>query len=242
MTFKQVLILGDYDVSSEAQTALQESIAAAAEARGFVVNTRRLDVDELAVRPGAVAEADGVVLAPRPARAVKSTPAPILAALKLAREAKKPLLAVGDAHELVLIEVARHVLGMAGAGSTFYDEEPTDPVIKELPRPLTADDDRRTLLDVEIKDDPVLRPFLRPGRREEVVRLTHGVNPDYAYALEEGGLRPAGKDVISGRPCLWVLDQAPFYVAASFLPQLAAPVDSPHPLVVGFVAHVVGGR
>lgn len=243
MTFSQVLILGEYDAGLDAHVLLQETVAAAAERLGSVVNTRWLGSDDLALRPGVAAEADGVILAPRSSRPNRSLPVPILGALRIVRERKVPFLATGDSHDLVLIEVARHVLGMERACSTYFDEDCAEPVVKELAqstRPIT--DRRPRLMDVDVADDPVLRDHLPPGRREEAVRLTHGLNPDYAYALEEAGLRIVAVDAVTGRPCLWRLEQSPWHVTAAFLPQLPAPPEDPHPLIDGFVAHVVGSR
>jgi CTP synthase (UTP-ammonia lyase) len=243
MGFKQILILGDFDASSEAHGALQDRLAEAAERAGAVVNTRWLDADDLAVRPGAPAEAHGVVLAPRSTRAFRDLPVPYLGALRLVRERKIPFLATGDAHDLVLVEIARNVLGMERANSTYFDEEAADPVVKELPTPLRPLTNRRPrLMDVEVRDDPTLAPFLPAGRREEAARLTHGLNPDYGYAIEEAGLRVSGVDAVTGRPCLWCLDGAPWHVTAAFLPQLGGDGGAPHPLLEGFAAHVVVGR
>ena len=243
MTFKQVLILGEYDAGLDVHVALQETVAAAAERRGAVVNTRWLGSDDLALRPGAAAEADGVILAPRSSRPNRSLPVPILAALRIVRDRKIPFLATGDSHDLVLIEVARNVLGMERAGSTYFDEDCAEPVVKELTQPGRPITNRRPkLMDVDVKDDATLREFLPSGRREEAARLTHVLNPDYAYALEEAGLRIAGVDAVTGRPCLWCLDQSPWHVTASFLPQSTGGPEDPHPLIDGFVARVVRTR
>ncbi|HYC76898.1 MAG TPA: hypothetical protein VEI02_04635 [Planctomycetota bacterium] len=238
MAYKQVLILGEHDPGHDAHVAIADALRDASDRAGAVVNTRWLGGDDLAERPGLVAEADGVVLAPRGPRAHRVFPAPVVAALRTVRERRIPFLGLGDAHELVLIELARNVLGMAGAGSTYYDDDLKDPVVKELPEPRSGR--RPRLLDVAIRDDAVLGPYLPRGRREEPARLTHGVNADYAVALEEAGLRVAGTDVLTQRPCLWALEGAPWHVTAAFLPQLGGRPGAPHPLFAGFVAHVVG--
>jgi CTP synthase len=240
MPFKQVLILGDFDAGLDAHAALRDAVAEASERAGQVVNTRWLAADDLALRPGAAADAHGIMVAPRHPGGHREFPEPVVSALKIARERKTPLLATGDGHELVLIEVARHVLGMEGAGSTFYDEEAKDPIIKELSQPLRPMTNRRPrLMDVDVRHDATIAPYLPAGRREEAARLTHGLNPDYGYALEEAGLRVAAVDAVGGRPCLWALDGSPWHVAASFLPQLGGRPDHPHGLIEGFIAHVV---
>jgi CTP synthase len=165
-----------------------------------------------------------------------------LGALRIARERKVPFLAVGDAHELVLIEVARNVLGMEKATGAAFEDDAAEAISKELPRPYRPLTNRKpTLIDVAVRQDPTLSAFLPPGRREEAARLNYGLNPDYAFALEEAGLRVAGVDAVDGRPCLWRLEGSPWHVTAAFLPQLSGGREA-HPLIRGFVSHVAGRR
>jgi CTP synthase len=232
MPHATILIIGDREADFPAHDRLLDAVEHATADAGVVVNTRWVGNDELAMRPHLAAEAAGVILAPRGARTLRVFPEATVQALRLVRERGVPFLATGDAHDLVLVEIARNVAGIKDAASTFYDEEAGDPVVKELPR-------RRTgTLDLLVRPDPVLMPFLPPSRREEAIDAGHGINPDYAFALEEAGLRPAGLDAVSGWPHLFVYQPNRWHVTAAFLPQTSSVEARPHPLFAGFVRHV----
>lgn len=239
MAHKTILILGDLDAGLPAHEQLLDSIEHASSAAGVVVNTRWVDNDDLATRPHLAAEAAGVLLAPRAPQAYRVFPEPMVQALRIVRERNVPFLALGDAHDLVLVEVARNVMGMKEAGSRFFDEDAVDPVVTEVPkrRGITT---RPTTLDLLVRPDPVLSPFLAASRREEYLDLSHAVNLDYASALEEAGLRPAGIDAVTNRPHLYVYEPNRWHVTASFLPQMSSAPGRPHPLFAGLVAHVAG--
>ena len=96
------------------------------------------------------------------------------------------------------------------------------------------------MLDLVVRPDPVLAPFLAPARREEPIDLSYAINLDYASALEEAGLRPAGVDAVTNRPYLFVYEPNRWHVTAAFLPQMASSPGNPHPLFLGLVAHAAG--
>src|SRR5262245_62080050 len=134
MAHKTILIIGDHEAGFRAHDRLLDAIEHASVDMEMVVNTRWVGNDDLAHRPHLVADAKGVILAPRSTRTYRVFPEPIVQALRLVRERNVPFLATGDSHDLVLIEIARNVMGMKEAGSRFYDEDAADPVVKELPR------------------------------------------------------------------------------------------------------------
>ena len=239
MTHKTILIIGDYQAGFGAHDRLHDAIEHASVAAEVVVNTRWVGNDDLASRPHLVTDAAGVVLAPRATHTYRVLPEPTLQALRLVRERDVPFLATGDAHDLVLVEVARNVMGMKDAGSRFYDEDAADPVVKELPKK-RGGTRRSATLDLLVRKDPVLGPYLPPSRREEVLDLLQGINLDYASALEEAGLRPAGFDAVTNRPFLFVYEPNRWHVTAAFLPQWASRPGRPHPLFAGLVAHASG--
>jgi CTP synthase len=240
MTLKTILIIGDHAAGFRPHDRLLDAIEHASTEAGVVVNTRWVGNDDLAHRPHLVTDAAGVILAPRAPSTYRVVPEPTIQALRIVRERNIPFLATGDAHDLVLVEVARNVMGMKEAGSRFYDEDAADPVVKELPRRRTVTKRSGGLLDLLVRQDPVLAAWMPAARREEPVDLAHAINLDYASALEEAGLRPAGFDAVTNRPYLFVYEPSRWHVTAAFLPQLASAPGRPHPLFSGFVAHASG--
>jgi CTP synthase (UTP-ammonia lyase) len=74
--------------------------------------------------------------------------------------------------------------------------------------------------------------------RAEVVEdylCNYGVNPEYAAALEAGGLRVTGRSA-DGEVRIVELPDHPFFLATLFIPQVRSTPEAPHPLVTGFVA------
>lgn len=238
-----ILILGDHDSENEVHAATREAVlhAAAGSARDAVVNTRWLGVDDLQLYPGIVAEAAGVVLAPPGPRSPRILPVPKIRSLSLIRERDLPLLATGESHGLVLVELAREVLGLRNAGSTRFEEDLEHPVVSAVstrhegpvrPHPI----------EIEVLPDPLVAPLYGgPGRYPEVTDLAYGLNPDYAGALASAGLRTAGVDPHGGRPYLQVLDGRRFHVTAAYLPQLRSRFGAPHPLFSGLMAAALSG-
>jgi CTP synthase len=237
---KTILIIGDHEAGFGPHDRLLDAIEHASAETDVVVNTRWVGNDDLLARPHLVSDAAAVVLAPRATHTYRVVPEPTLQALKLVRDRNVPFLATGDAHDLVLVEVARNVMGMKEAGSRFYDEEAGDPVVKELPRRRSVTRRSGGLLDLLVRHDPVLAPFLPPTRREEPLDLLYAINLDYASALEEAGLKPAGFDAVTNRPYLFVFEPNRWHVTAAFLPQLASAPGQPHPLFMGLLAHAAG--
>ena len=87
-------------------------------------------------------------------------------------------------------------------------------------------------------NDDSLVSELYAGAKElqEETDVTFGLNPDYANAIEEAGLRPAVVEAQGGRPYLHVLEDRPFHLTVAYLPQLASSPDNPHPRFEGLLA------
>lgn len=230
-----ILILGDHDTEFRTHEATREAVRHAAEAAGAVVNTRWLGADDLQLYPSLVAEASGVILAPPGPRSPKVLPVPLLAGLTTVRTRDLPFLATGESHGLVLIELAREVLGLPGANSTRFEEEAIDPVVHAIGGRTDGPAHPREI-QVQILEDPLVTPLYgKPGRVTETTDVHHGLNPDYVSALAESGLRTAAADPNGGRPFLHVLGDRRFHVSAAFLPQLRSKRGAPHPLFKGLL-------
>jgi CTP synthase len=160
----------------------------------------------------------------------------VIAGLTLIRTRNLPLLATGEAHGLVLIELAREILGLKEATSTRFEEEAVEPVVHAVgPRSEGPHPPRE--IQLELLPDPLVVPLYgHPGRITEMTDLAFGLNPDYARALAGAGLRTAATDPQGGRPYLHVLEGQRFHMTAAFLPQLKSRRGSPHPLFKGLLA------
>jgi CTP synthase len=187
-----------------------------------------------------------------------------IACVRHCREGKVPFLGICLGFQVAVIEFARNVCGLAGAGSTEFDSREfrsPHPVISELPEQKKIEGLGGTMRlggqEVELRLG-TLASFLYsralgrtgPGVGEgegvmdvrERFRHRYEVDPRYIDQLECGGL------VFSGRhpdqPIMQVLELPPtgepnghpFFIAGQFHPELTSRPLHPQPLFMGLVA------
>lgn len=233
-----VLILGSYDGQSAVHQATRSAIHHAAGMADMVVNTRWMGPDDVLLYPGLVAEAQAVLLAPPAERPYRRVPTALLAALKTVREQDLPFLATGESHGLVYLELAQNVLGMSEAGGADLDPEDGDRVLHQLFLSEGASPRRLKVREVELEvvpGGPVAELYGASTRVTEKTDAVNGLNPDYAAALEEAGLRAGLLRREDQRPFLHALESRRYHVTAAFLPQLRSNRDEPHPLLAGLL-------
>lgn len=189
-----------------------------------------------------------------------------IACVRHCRERGVPYLGICLGFQVAVIEYARNVLGLKGAGSTEFDRRCPEPVISELPEQKKIEGLGGTMRlgGQEVVISPgTLAEFLyslpMPGNHaglaapapdgtlhaRERFRHRYEVDPEYVARLEAAGL------VFSGRhptqPIMQVLElpQAaegtsgaghPFFIAAQFHPELTSRPARPQPLFMGLVA------
>lgn len=227
----QILFIGDHDAEHAPHRETREAVIAAAADLHLCANTRWVGADDLVLYPDLVMEASGVLLPPPGPRCPKLLPEPELDALKQAREAGIPTLAMGASHSLMLIEFARNVLGLAGANSTLLEEDTPHAVVTDrsglhaLP---TGQESGLAALSVTVDASSLEAEGHTIG--SEWTDAQHGLAADYAAAFEHAGFRTLGRDGNS-QPVLLRLENHPFWVAAAFLPFHGRLNAGPHPLV-----------
>lgn len=180
------------------------------------------------------------------------------------REQLVPYLGICLGFQVVVIEYARNVLGLAGANSTEFDPHAADPVISELPDQKRIEGLGGTMRlggqEVDIRGGSLAEflyrhrvggtPGAGPIAVRERFRHRFEVEPQYIDRLEQAGL------IFSGRhptqPIMQVLELAqpadahaaavsdapthPFFIAAQFHPELTSRPLGPQPLFMGLVA------
>jgi CTP synthase len=175
----------------------------------------------------------------------------MVSAAKYARENKVPFLGVCLGMQVLVIEYARHVLGLKNANSTEFDESCTHPTIMFMP---------------EI-NQRVMGGTMRLGARDTLVTLTlpsgakslaaelygvtedqepvserhrhrYEVNPEKVSALTAAGLCFTGKDDRGERMELVELPRTehPFYFGAQFHPEFKSRPNRPSPPFFAFIA------
>lgn len=160
-------------------------------------------------------------------------------AARFARERGVPFLGICMGMQAAVIEFARNVAGLEGAGSGEFDEACPRKVIDFMPGQSAELEKGGTLrlgaYPCVIAPDSVLERCY--GVREVSERHRHRleVNGEFRAALDAAGLRASGTSP-DGRLVEAVeLPDEPFYVGVQYHPEFKSRPTRPHPLFLGFV-------
>jgi CTP synthase (UTP-ammonia lyase) len=153
-----------------------------------------------------------------------------LRVIRFAREHGRPFLGTCGGCQHAVLEFARNVLKISGAGHAEVDPSTPEAVISSLACSL-------------IEASELLR--LVPGTRlheiygvdeiRETYRCSYGLNPEYLPRLAAGGMRIAVTGP-AGEARALELPAHPFFFLTLFQPERSALVGHSHPLVKTFVA------
>jgi CTP synthase len=162
-----------------------------------------------------------------------------IAAAGYAREHDIPCLGLCLGMQVMTIEVARNVLGLAGANSSEFDASSPHPVIDLMESQRDVQDLGGTMrLGAYIAK---LKPGSQVARLygKEVVSERHRhryeFNPRYRTKFEESGLVLSGESP-DGRLVEFVeLESHPFWIGTQAHPEFTSRPDRPAPLFAGFI-------
>ncbi len=175
-----------------------------------------------------------------------------IACVQYCRLQRLPYLGICLGFQMAVVEYARHVCGIAGAGSTEFEPDAKEPVIDILPEQKKIEglggNMRLGGKDVLIKPD-TLAAFLFAEKHEPAKpfnirrRFRHRfeVDPKYIDLFEQHGL------VFSGRhpdqPIMQILeltpDKHPYFIGAQFHPELTSRPLNPSPMFMGLIAAAI---
>ncbi len=222
MTATRICLIGDYQPSVLAHQAIPKALALAADG----ADVRWVWLDTESAIDADLASYDGFWCVPAsPYRSLEGA----LRAIRFAREQNRPFLGTCGGCQHAILEFARNVLKIGGAGHTECDPSTSEPVISNLACSL-------------IEADEVLRPV--PGSRlrdiygtaeiRETYHCSYGLNPAYLSRLLDGGLR-VGVTGPNGEARGFELPAHPFFFATLFQPERSAFSGHSHPLIKAFV-------
>jgi CTP synthase len=241
---------GDF-VLSDAYLSVIESIkfsAAALSVRAKVswINAKRIERDPSALKE--LARYDGIIV---PGGFGETGIEGKVATIRYAREERIPYLGLCYGMQLMVIEYARHVLGLSGAHTTEIKKNAADPVVDIMESQkgnLAAQHYGGTMrlgaYPALLKKGTIARGAYREERVEERHRHRYEINPAYVEKLEAAGL------VFSGTSPDGVLmeiaelprDVHPFMLGTQFHPELQSRPLSPHPLFTEFLKAAIARK
>lgn len=179
-----------------------------------------------------------------------------IAAVRYARESRKPYLGICLGMQVAVIEYARHVAGLAGAHSTEFRKEASHPVIALITE---WRDEQGALIVRDEKADlggtmrlGAQRCELSPGSRvaaaygatsiSERHRHRYEFNNGYQKSLESAGLVFSGFSAENHLVETIELPDHPFFIASQFHPEFNSTPRDGHPLFTAFVQAALAQR
>lgn len=172
-------------------------------------------------------------------------------AIQYARTKKIPYLGLCYGMQLMVVEYARNVSGLAGAHTVEIDPKTAHPIIvimenqkEHLTHKNYGGSMRLGAYPARLTKDTIAHTAYKTNRIEERHRHRYEVNPDYVSELEETGL------IFSARSPDGVLMEIaelskrehPFMLGTQFHPELTARPLSPHPLFTAFTRAAIARR
>jgi CTP synthase (UTP-ammonia lyase) len=222
-----IALVGDHDIEVVAHRAIPKALGLAALSLGRAVDAVWVATEEVAEdEERALGHVDAVWCVP--ASPYRSTDG-ALAAIRRARERGMPFLGTCGGFQHALIEFARNVAGIAGAGHAETEPEGEALVIAPLACAL-----RDVGGQVRFTEDSRLHGIYGPHPVEEEYMCGFGLNPAFRETLERHGLRFTGFDP-DGAVRAMELPEHPFYLATLFQPERAVLHGLTPPLVRAFV-------
>ncbi|MEV0625335.1 CTP synthase [Nonomuraea wenchangensis] len=244
-----IALVGKYVGLPDAYLSVAEALRHAGYAHDTRVNIRWVSSDACESAEGAARRLDGAhgVLIPGGfgVRGIEGK----VNAVRHCRESGLPVLGICLGMQCMVIEVARTLGGLAGAGSAEFDAATAHPVVVTMPdqeEVLAGERDvggsmRLGLFPADLAEGSVVHGLYGESKVSERHRHRYEVNNDYRDRLEATGLRLSGLSP-DGRLVEFVElppDAHPFFVGTQAHPEFRSRPTNPHPLFGGLVAAAV---
>ena len=240
-------MVGKYVDLTDAYKSLNEALYHAGIRSGNKVNIRYVDSEDLAQQgTGLLADVDGIIV---PGgfgnRGIEGK----ILAVQYARENRIPYLGICLGMQIAVVEYARHVLGLAGAGSTEWDDKVADPVVA-LVTEWVNERGETEQRDVHTDLGGTMRLGALPARLKsgsqiariygaEIINERHRhryeVNSHYEKRLEDAGLVISGRSEDNGLVEVIELPDHPWFIACQSHPEFTSTPRKGHPLFESFI-------
>ncbi|HEY8947283.1 MAG TPA: CTP synthase [Rhizomicrobium sp.] len=172
-------------------------------------------------------------------------------AVKFARERKVPFFGICYGLHMAVIEAARDLAGLDGAGTTEIGK-PKYPVIGLMTEWVKGNQVEKRVADGDMGGTMRLGAYdsvLTPGSRVAEVygatniserhRHRYEVNTEYTPLLEKQGFKVSGWSPDKRLPEIMEIPDHPWFIGVQFHPELKSRPLEPHPLFSSFIAAAV---
>jgi CTP synthase len=174
-----------------------------------------------------------------------------IAAVRFARERKVPYFGICFGMQMAVIEAARNLAGITGAGSSEFSK-PSEPIIGLMTewmrgnRVETRDETsdlggtmRLGAYPAKLTENSRVRDIYGTENIEERHRHRYEVNIAYRERLEAAGLKFSGLSPDGVLPEIVELEDHPWFIGVQFHPEYKSRPFEPHPLFASFIAAAV---
>jgi len=245
-----IAVVGKYTVLLDAYKSLSEALTHGGFGSNVKVGLEWMD-SEIFERSDAVAHLEHVngILVPG-GFGERGTEGKIHAAT-FARERKVPYFGICFGMQMAVIEAARHLARLPGAGSTEFGqcEHPVIGLMTEWMRgnmleQRSAETDlggtmRLGAYEALLEPESRVAEIYGADRISERHRHRYEVNIAYRDSLEEAGLRFSGMSPDGLLPEIVEIPDHPWFIGVQFHPELKSKPFEPHPLFTSFVKAAV---
>ncbi len=240
-----IAVVGKYVNLIDAYKSLHEAIAHGAIANQAKVTIDYVDAEELEkTDPAARLKAAHAIIVPGGFgdRGIQGK----VNAVRYARENDVPILGICLGLQVMVIEFARHVLGLKDANSREFDAKSPNPVIDimEGQKDVTRKGATMRLgaYPCELKPNSLAQRLYHRQRISERHRHRYEVNNAYRDALEKAGLKATGVSPDGKLVEIMELGGHSWFLGCQFHPELRSrPLDC-HPLFRGLIRAAVERR
>ena len=245
-----IAVVGKYTVLVDAYKSLLEALNHGAIANGVKVRVRWLDAEQFE-QPDAFGPLEDVHAILVPGGFGERGAEGKIAAAKFARERNVPYFGICFGMQMAVIEAARALAGLEGAGSSEFGA-PSVPLVGLLTEWVK---DNETVQRYEggdlggtmrlgaypamLKDGSLVRGIYGSAQVSERHRHRYEVNMAYRDQLEAAGLKFSGVSPDGLLPEIVELADHPWFIGVQFHPEYKSRPFDPHPLFASFIAAAV---
>ena len=243
-----IAIVGKYTSLQDSYKSLGEALVHGGIANGMKVNIEWID-SELFEQEDAAVEAlhhvSGILV---PGGFGERGSEGKIRAVRFAREQNIPYFGICFGMQMAVLETARNLAGLTGAGSSEFGETDiplvglmTEWIVGNETQQRSAADDlggtmRLGAYECRLESGSLANQIYGQDVIHERHRHRYEVNIAYREALESAGMRISGLSPDGRLPEIVERADHPWFVAVQFHPELKSKPFDPHPLFTGFVA------
>jgi CTP synthase len=246
-----IAIVGKYTHLPDSYKSLAEAMTHGGIANNVGVDLDWIDSEVFEAEAEAVRQLEGVHGILVPAGFGERGSEGKIEAARFARERRIPYFGICFGMQMAVIEAARHLAGLRGAGSTEFGpcEHPVVGLMTEWRRGNTLERResggdlggtmRLGAYEAVLASESQVAGIYRATRISERHRHRYEVNIGYKQTLEATGLRFSGMSPDGMLPEIVEIPDHPWFIGVQFHPELKSKPFDPHPLFASFVRAAV---